>query len=371
MSNYNKWMQYNILIKTSLGFEKIVASRTLELDPEADVLPKPLGFKGLVLVKNGKYSKEELVDLIMKNVVEAEKILPIDKATIADPYIICEEIKDIVAEKINDNESFAVKTTRRGKHSFTSLDANIIIGDCVRRYTGASVNLRFPDKIIYVEIIGRIAYISIMPGSVEYHKYSPNKKELYRLFSRIAVVQMPYLGPLDSVAVMGKRIGREVQNFEVKELVIAPIGIVEAYPLARFIESIVEGIESRYEVQVKSYHRKAHKVPVYLMDLHQLVRDRSGEVIIVFEPEGKYIGDVKEELVELILKSKKRVNLLFGSRTGIPVGVYRYADLVVDIAPGITLSTDYAAAAGLIALATVIYYEYRLMKNEGSNSSSR
>ncbi|WP_245521855.1 SPOUT family RNA methylase [Staphylothermus hellenicus] len=152
---------------------------------------------------------------------------------------------------------------------------------------------------------------------------------------------------------------------------IAPIGIVEAYPLARFIESLIEGIESRYKVQNKSYHRRAHRVPVYLMDLHQLVRDRSNEAIIVFEPEGKYIGDVEEELAELVLKSRRRVSLLFGSRTGIPTGIYRYADLVVDIAPGITLSTEYAAAAGLIALATTIYNKYRLINNEGNNSSSR
>ncbi|WP_052833692.1 THUMP domain-containing protein [Staphylothermus hellenicus] len=171
-----------------------MATRIQELDPEAKVLPKPMNFKGLVLVRNGRFSRDELVEQIAKNVVEAEKIMPIDKATIADPNIICEEIKDIVTGKIDEKKSFAVKTTRRGKHEFTSIDVNVIVGDCIRKYTGASVNLRYPDVIVYVEIIGKTAYISVMPGHLEYHKYSPEKKELYKLFSRIAVVQMPYLG---------------------------------------------------------------------------------------------------------------------------------------------------------------------------------
>ncbi len=362
---------YSIIIKTTIGFERIVSSRISEIDYCAETWPSPLGFKGLVLVKPCKYDRDTLAKLIEEQVIEADKIIPIDTITLADPNKICSEIKDLVINKISKKETFAVRTTRRGKHSFTSIDVNVIVGECIRKYTGASVNLRYPDKIVLVEIIQDHAYIAILPGSFEYHKYSPEKKELRSFFRKIAVVQMPYLGPLDSALVMGKRIGREIQNFEVKELVIAPVGIIDAYQLEYFIRGVREGIESRYNIQLRSYPYKPRKTPVYLMDLHQLVRDRSNEVIIVFEPEGKYIGDVKEELKKLVLHKKKRVNLLFGSREGIPVGVYRYADLVLDIAPGITLSTDYAAAAGLIALATVLYDEYRSINNESHNTCSR
>ena len=363
--------EYSILIKTKLGLEKIVASLVKELDPDAEVLISPRGFKGLVLVKPCNYDKDRFVEILREKVLEAEKIIPIDAVAKADPNEICEVIKGIVNKKIRRNETFAVRTTRRGKHGFTSIDVNIVVGECVREATGASVNLRYPDKIVLIEIIQDKAYISILEGSFEYHKYSPEKKELHKLFRRIAVVQMPYLGPIDAVVEMGKRIGREVQNFEVKELVIAPIGCVNAHDLYKFIESVLEGIDSRYKIQERSYARKPYRVPVYVMDLYQLVRARADEVIIVFEPEGKYIGDVKDELVELVLNTKKRVNLLFGSREGIPVGIYRYADLVVDIAPGITLSTDYAAAAGLIALSTILYDKYReLREDEGINTRS-
>ncbi len=346
---------YDILIKTGLGFEKIVASRVREIDEEAIVTPVPKGFKGLVLIKAGDLDPVDLVKRIENEVVEADKVIPVDDVVPARLDDMARAAASLVKDRICSDESFAVRTTRRGRHGFTSIDVNVVVGDAVRRATGASVNLKYPDKIVLVEIIGDEALLSILPGSFEWRKMAPGKKPLYGLFKRLAVVQMPYLGPRESVIVMGKRVGREVQNFEVRELVIAPTGIVDAEELMLFIDSVLEGIESRYEVQKKSYSYKPHRVPVYVMDLHQLVRDRGDEPIIVFEPEGRYIGDVVDELEELVFRTRKRVNLLFGSREGIPVGIYRYADLVVDIAPGITLSTDYAAAAGLIALATVLY----------------
>ncbi|WFO76319.1 SPOUT family RNA methylase [Desulfurococcaceae archaeon MEX13E-LK6-19] len=342
-------------MKTGLGFEKIVAARIKEIDSDAIVIPSPKRFKGLVLVKAGSLDPELLVKEIERKVIEADKVIPIDAVTKARLDEMARVAAEIARNKISPNETFAVRTTRRGRHDFTSLDVNVVVGDAVRKATGASVNLKYPDKIVLVEIIGDEALISILPGSIEWHKMTPEKKSLLRLFKRISIVQMPYLGPRDAIIEMGKRIGREVQNFEVHDLVIAPMGLVDGEQLALFINSVIEGIESRYEIQKRSYHRRPHKVPVYVQDIHQVVRDRWDEVIIVFEPEGKYIADVADELSDLILKTNKRVNLLFGSREGIPLGIYRYADLVVDIAPEITLSTDYAASAGLIALATVLY----------------
>jgi tRNA acetyltransferase TAN1 len=258
-------MDYDILIKTMLGFERIVANRIKELDPDAVVEPSPRGFKGLVLVKAGKYDRDKLIELISREVVEADKIMPIHYSSKADPMEICRVLEEGVGEYISSEETFAVRTTRRGRHNFTSIDVNVIVGDCVRKYTGASVNLRYPDKVVYVEIIQDKAYISILPGSFEYHKYAPEKKDVSRIFRKIAIIQMPFLGPIDSIREMGKRIGREVQNFEVRELVISPVGLVEAYPLSEFIRSVIDGIESRYRVQTRSYSRKPWKVPVYLM----------------------------------------------------------------------------------------------------------
>lgn len=137
---------------------------------------------------------------------------------------------------------------------------------------------------------------------------------------------MPYLGPLDASYNMGIRIGREAQTFEVRELVIGPIGSVPAEQLLMFLKGVYEGIESRHNIQRKTYARKISKIPVYVQDLHQLVRDRFKEPIIVFEPEGEPIAKVKDKVVEIFENPKiKRINILVGSRVGIPVGIYRFA----------------------------------------------
>ena len=342
-----------ILIKTALGMERVVASGVEELNKELKAVPSPMGFKGLVLVYGCKDPRLDASE-IEKGVVEADRVLVIQAHAKAELKDMADKAAKLAKDHISENECFAVRTVRRGKHDFTSIDVNVVVGDAVRKITNACVNLDFPDKVVLVEIIDNEAFISIYPGSIEWKKMRPGKHPVLSLFKKIAVVQMPYLGPLDACRNMGIRVGREVQNFEVKELVAAPVGSVKARELYEFLSGIFEGIESRYNIQARSYHRRIERVQVYVQDLHQLVRDRRGEPIIVFEPEGEHISKLKDDLWETF-KRNKRVNLLFGSRKGIPLGIYRYANFVIDIAPGLTLSTEYAAAAALIALATVLH----------------
>ncbi len=355
-----------ILVKTQLGMERIVARRITEEAPWLRVEPSPLGFRGLVLVYDCRNAEAKLIE---ERIPEADRVIPVEAVVEADPRKIAEAAARLAAGRITGEECFAVRTVRRGKHGFTSIDVNVIVGDAVKKATGACVNLSFPDKIVAVEIIGGKALISILPGSIEWKKMRPGKNPVTRLFSRISVVQMPYLGPLDACRNMGVRIGREVQNFEVRELVIAPAGIVDARQLNEFLTGVFEGIESRYRIQERSYHRRPRRVPVYLQDLHQLVRDRSREPIIVLEPEGEPVSRVADELWEIVRRSR-RVNILVGSREGIPLGIYRFADLVVDVAPGVTLSTEYAAAAALIALATVLHDRLGGLGEESADSTS-
>lgn len=342
-----------VILKTVLGMEKVAASYVEDIDPSAVVTPSPSGFRGLVLVKPS-IDKHELAERVRREVPEVENIVVAEACSRAEPEEIARRAAELARGRISPDESFAVRTVRRGRHSFTSIDVNVVVGDAVRRATGASVNLTRPDKVVLVEIINDKAFISILPGSAFWKKMRPGKYPLYKLFRRISVVQMPYLGPLDACRTMGVRVGREVQNFEVGELVVAPIGLVDARQLAEFLQGVFEGIESRYSIQRRSYGRHVHRVPVRLQDLYQLVRSRKDEVLIVFEPEGEPVSKVAGRLYEL-LRRGRRINMLFGSREGIPEGVYRFADLVVDIAPGITLSTEYAAAAALVAVSSVVH----------------
>jgi len=164
---------------------------------------------------------------------------------------------------------------------------------------------------------------------------------------------------------MGVRIGRAVQTFEVGELVIAIMGSVDAKQLRDLIAGVYEGIRTRYEVQRRVYGREVYKVPVTVQDLFQLVRERSGEVIIVFEPEGDYVGSISDRLKSLLL-SGKRINVLVGSREGIPKGVFRYASAVVDLCPGVTIATDFAASSAIIALASLLQQEVEGLEGQSA-----
>lgn len=342
-----------LLVKTVLGMERVAASYIAEIDPGARIEPSPRGFKGLVLVEASR-DKYEVAREIEAKVPEAEKVIVAEACTEAEPAKIAEAAAALAPKFISSSETFAVRTVRRGRHNFTSIDVNVVVGDAVRRATGAQVNLRYPDKVVAVEIIQDLALIAFYPGSREWRKMRPGKYPLYKLFRRFSIAQMPYLGPLDACRTMGVRIGREVQNFEVGELVVSPIGLVDARQLSVFLEGVFEGIESRYQIQRKSYGREVHRVPVYVQDLYQLVRSRYNEPIIVFEPEGDPVSRRARDILEIV-KRNRRVTLLFGSREGIPEGIYRLADLVLDIAPGITLSTEYAAASALIAIGSIIH----------------
>lgn len=346
----------DLIIKCRLGMEKVCASYIKDLNPNLTVIPSPKGFKGLVLVCDVD-DKFKVAQLIKEKVPEADKIIMVDATARAEINDIVNKTVSVVKNRLGKEDTFAVRTVRRGKHDFSSIDVNVAVGAKIKEITGAQVNLSYPDKIIAIEIIKDEALISLLDGKDVWKKMTPLKKPMYKLFRRISVIHEPYLGPLDACKTMGIRVGREAQTFEIGELVIAPKGPVNALELKTFIEGVIEGVNSRYEVQAKAYGRDVHKVKVIVQDMYQVIRDRTNEVLIVLEPEGKPVSQCVNELKNLILKSGKRINLFIGAREGIPLGIYRFANLVLDIAPGITISTDYALASALIAIATVLHEE--------------
>ena len=46
---------------------------------------------------------------------------------------------------------------------------------------------------------------------------------------------------------------------------------------------------------------------------------------------------------------------MVGAREGAPMSLFRFANYVVDVAPGVVISADYALASALIALSTVLH----------------
>ncbi len=356
-----EFSRVSAVVKTLKNYEKVVAQILKEVIPNVEVLANPLNFSGLVLVK-ADIPTEELVKEIKMKVPEAEKVLPIKFYAPAKIEAITEIAKNMVNE-LRNASSFAVNTVRRGRHNFTSLDVNIKVGAVLKNLSECSVNLDFPDKIIFIEILGPHAYLGIVDGKEFPKKMSPLKFQVREYFKKIALIQMPYLGGIKISREMGVRIGREVQTFEVGELVIAPIGIVKADDLDAFIEGVFEGIESRYRIQTRTYAHKPRKTDVFVQNLYELVRERCSEPIVVFEPEGEPINLVSSKLAELTIKNN-RVNFLLGSREGIPHGIFRFANLVIDLCPGVTIATDLAAASALIALAFAVHQKLSSKSNK-------
>ncbi|MEM3588743.1 MAG: SPOUT family RNA methylase [Nitrososphaerota archaeon] len=358
--NYQVWrdwwtVEMEILVKTPLGLEKIAAERIRELEAGVEVVARPHGYEGLVLIEKCG-DKYRLARLIEDEVLEAERVIAFEEVVPARIEAIIDAAVRVAEGRVSRDESFAVRTVRRGRHEFTSVDVNAKVGARIAASIGAAVNLDYPDKIVQVEILQDRAGISILDGRAEWRKMDRDKRSSLPFFSRVSIVQMPYLGPPEGARQIGGRIGRAVQAYEVDELVIAPNKAVDASELVVFLQGIEEGIESRYQVQKRSYSRTARRVKVLVQDLYQLVRERSGESLIVFEPEGVEIRRAVNKLRDIFSRGG-RVNLLFGSREGIPKGIYRRADLVIDLAPEITLPTELAAPAALAEIYTVLSME--------------
>ena len=345
------FQRIDLIVKTPIGLENVAASRIEELGFEGDVHPKPSGYPGIVTVTlSDENEKQEIAEKIRREIPEAERVLVSRISTTAAMKRIVDAAVKVASEVLDSGTTFAVRTVRRGSHPYTSVDVNYKAGSAILERIDATVNLDYPEKIIWIEIIDDKAAVGILDGSEVWRKMKPGKREVRSFFSKASVIQIPYLGDMKASESMGSRIGRAVQMFEVGEFVIGTVGPCDARRLRWFMNGVFEGIDSRYQIQRRTYAHKPRRVKVLIQDLYQLIRDRRSEPKIIFEPEGEIFSRVSDKIADLFLKEDERINLLFGSREGIPKGLFRFADLIVDLCPGITLSTEYAASSALIGI---------------------
>jgi tRNA acetyltransferase TAN1 len=344
------------LVKTQRDMEAVAGNYIREALPGSEVWIAPMGYSGLVIVETDDPEAEKR----LLEIPEVERVIPVLVETEANLERIAESAEKI-AHLIDENETYAVKTKRRGKHDFSSIDVNRILGAKIKELTNADVNLSWPDKVVQVEIIGDRAYISVLPGE-EYRKYTPDKFDARKLFSKVTLVQMPYWGDYKACRKFGEKIGRAAQAFEVKELIIAPKEKMNAFELMEFLRGIKIGQESRYRIQREAYPWKVEKVPVSVWDLYQVIRDkrRNKRLIIITDPKGPTLAEVKEKLAK-DMHYAKEVVIFIGSREGIPRGLFRFADYVVDLAPYMTFATEHGIPGTLVSLWEV--YEEFLRRN--------
>jgi tRNA acetyltransferase TAN1 len=180
-----------IIVKTVLGLEEVCASRILELDPSARVCVRPGGYAGLVGVESCG-DPEWLASSIGSEVLEAEHVYRVLERSSASIEDIVEKALRAVRGRLPAGRTFAVRTVRRGRHGFTSIDVNVAVGSAIQGETGAAVELDYPDVVVRVEIVGGDAYISVYGGEREWSKMVPGKEEALPFFRKTSVVQIPY-----------------------------------------------------------------------------------------------------------------------------------------------------------------------------------
>ncbi len=143
---------------------------------------------------------------------------------------------------------------------------------------------------------------------------------------------------------------------------------MDAFELAEFLKGVRIGQESRHRIQREAYPPwKVEKVPVSVWDLYQVVRDKRRPkrlLIITDPPKGPTLAEVKADLARDAFYAKEVV-IFVGSREGIPRGLFRFADYVVDLAPPyMTFATEHGIPAALVSL-WEIYEEYARNLEEG------
>lgn len=364
MINMDVACPYNIILTTQLGFEQLARTAIENIEPDAKIDVNPRGYKGLIGVKSS--NPENLAKLLLDSSSFVEKTYVVNSSCLADPMLISQVALEIAKRIIPSNASFAARTVRRGKHNFTSIDVNAIIGSAILSELNLKVNLEDPDYVIYVNIIDECAYISILEGEKLKGKELKKKPALYKYFNKLIVVQEPYTSDDPEASYkMGVRIGRGLQNFEIGDYYIALIRPVDASVLKKFIEGIMEGIESRYKIEEKSYGRKPLKTKIHVYEMHNLIIMLREHPIIILEPEGQLLNRVGRKVIE-IFRGNKRPVLVLGSREGVPSGLFRFSTLVVDVMPNITLSTEYALPVALGGIASLLMG----VENENDSTSS-
>ncbi|HDJ66678.1 MAG TPA: hypothetical protein ENF33_03080, partial [Nitrososphaeria archaeon] len=193
-----------LLIKTPLGLEGVAASRILELEPKAKLVVKPRGLGGLIIVDSCP-NRFKLMEEVLREVPEAERVIPVEAEVDARIEEIEAAARKLALERLSPDQSFAVRTVRRGSHEFRSIDVNIRVGASIQEAVGAPVDLDNPERIIQVEIIFDKAAVAILDGRSEWRKMGFGKRPSTKFFNKVSIVQMPYLGSMEGAREIGRR----------------------------------------------------------------------------------------------------------------------------------------------------------------------
>jgi tRNA acetyltransferase TAN1 len=165
----NLLKDFNLLATTSRGTERQMCSEMSYLLKEKMGDPAPVvsktGIRGLIAAKtslNPREVIEKFRGILQERPYEfryALRIIPVERAVPTD----LDEIKRVASElaaNIGENETFRVTVEKR----FTSLHSRDFI-EAAATDIDRKVDLKNPDKILLIEVVGGVTGISLIKPS--------------------------------------------------------------------------------------------------------------------------------------------------------------------------------------------------------------
>jgi len=156
---------FNLLITTSRGNEEDTCSEIWYLLGEigdSAVKVDKTGITGLVVAKTA-FNPFEVIEKLRKILMERPyefrytlRVIPIEKIVRTDLGEMERAVTELTS-KIEENESFRVTVEKRFTDMTTQEIVEVVAASIERR-----VDLSNPDKIILVEVVGRLTGISII-----------------------------------------------------------------------------------------------------------------------------------------------------------------------------------------------------------------
>ncbi|HLD49373.1 MAG TPA: THUMP domain-containing protein [archaeon] len=158
-------MQANLLVTydpSRIGKAKAEVQELLkEVDEEAEFLDSKTDGLFLLKVENAKHAVKKLRSICRDEKEKFEctfKWVPIEKWTSSQINDMAKALKDI-EERIGDDEKWKMDLTKR---HYDSMSTTELIMKLTENIEKPNVDLKNPDKIVKVEIIGENAGISLL-----------------------------------------------------------------------------------------------------------------------------------------------------------------------------------------------------------------
>jgi tRNA acetyltransferase TAN1 len=329
----------HFICTTELRLEMAAASHINDLEGIRAEVEAELS--GLVLAES---ERDDAVQAL-EGVPELNYVLPVEVECVAVLQEIAETAVKYVETKLRRSASVNIRVKRRGKHSFDSVEVSAAVAGLMRR----EVNLQAADYVLRIEIVRQRVFMGLEEvGEIS----GASRPSATRFTSKIGIIQLLYADDRETVTEnMGVQIGRAAQAFSVRELILAHVGAVDAGDLGAFCRGACKGRDTRFNKVRQIRGESTREVPIKVGDLYQTVRNLGDVPIIATSAQGEPVSACGDQIRHLLADSS-RLYVLIGSRSGVPRGTFRFADLVLNLAPGLTFSTEQGIAAAVTGLLT-------------------